>query len=53
MDIGKPVREYIVAPLELPEPLRTAPSIEPSYAPEVEPDRKEVPVGAPEEEEGG
>lgn len=36
MNIGQPQREYIVEPLELPEPLRTTPSVEPERVPEPE-----------------
>ena len=45
MQVGKPLHEYVVEPLELPEPLRTAPSVEPEHAPE-QPEK----VTEPEEE---
>lgn len=38
MQVGKPVREYIVEPLEMPEPLR--PEREPEHVPE--PDKEPV-----------
>ncbi len=42
MQVGKPLHEYVVEPLELPEPLRTAPSEEPQYEP-ADPATVEVP----------
>jgi hypothetical protein len=44
MQVGNPQREIYIEPLELPEPLRVEPSIEPSYTPEV-PEAEPVKVG--------
>jgi hypothetical protein len=42
MEIGKPIREIIVEPLELPEPLR--PAHEPDWCEQEQPERDGEPV---------
>jgi hypothetical protein len=42
MDIGEPLREIVVEPIELPEPLR--PAVEPDRVPQEQPEEEPVNV---------
>ena len=40
MDVGQPQREIIVEPLQLPEPLRTEPEVQPEREPVFQPEKE-------------